>query len=189
MILYVCGILPPEDTLHVFICHFPSRRGGELESEKNRIYAALCLRDRVDSIQQSSGKDSKILIMGDFNDYPDNTSVRHVLKAQEYTDKTKVLADGLYNLCYSLHKKQESGSYKYAGQWGMLDQIIVSGSLLQNTGWQCKETTASVFNPQWLLVTDKRYMGVRPYSTYWGRKYQGGYSDHLPVYVDLWNNQ
>ncbi len=184
-ILYVSAIILPSDTLHLYICHFPSRRGGEMQSEKNRHYAATCLRNSVDSIYIKHGKEAKILIMGDFNDYPSNRSLRELLMAKPYSSKVTIDNASLYNLSDSLHWRQDLGSYKYAGQWGMLDQFIVSGALLKSNGWQYKPNSVTIFAPEWLLTPDKKNMGVRPYSTYWGRKYQGGYSDHLPIYMDI----
>ena len=49
-ILYVGGIMPIGDTLHVFVCHFPSRLSGELETEPRRKQAASVLRNAVDSL-------------------------------------------------------------------------------------------------------------------------------------------
>ena len=43
-ILFASGIIPTGDTLHIFVCHFPSRLGGELESEDKRVFVASVLR-------------------------------------------------------------------------------------------------------------------------------------------------
>jgi len=52
-LLFASGVVPTGDTLHVFVCHFPSRLGGELESEDRRMYVASVLRNKVDSILQT----------------------------------------------------------------------------------------------------------------------------------------
>ena len=184
-ILYVWGVIGATDSVHLFVCHFPSRRGGEMQSEKNRVYAASLLRYKVDSIQHCHGMTSKIMIMGDFNDYPDNCSMRIVLKAEGMNTQSTISPNSLYNLCDSLHRLSSIGSYKYQGQWGMLDQFIVSGSMVEGQGWVVNGHQALLFAPSWLLVKDEKQMGLKPYSTYWGRKYLGGYSDHLPIYMDL----
>lgn len=181
-ILYACGTLPSGDTLHLFINHFPSRLGGELESEPNRLFAAARLREAVDSVQNTDSA-ALILIMGDFNDYPDNRSMRQVLGAAPVGDSLAV--NQLYNLTYALHEQGEIGSYRHDGQWGMLDQIVVSGALLAGT----KRTAITadgvrVFAPDWLLEDDKPF-GKKPFRTYIGLKFNGGYSDHLPVFFDL----
>ncbi len=182
-ILYACGALPNGDTLHVFVNHFPSRLGGELESEPNRIFAAKQLRAAVDSVQATDAE-ALILIMGDFNDYPDNRSMRSVLGAQAVATDSVVPAQ-LYNLTYALHERGEIGSYKHDGQWGMLDQIIVSGALLSGTkNTKITPDGVRVYAPDWLLEDDKN-LGKKPFRTYVGMKFNGGYSDHLPVFFDI----
>lgn len=39
--------------------------------------------------------------------------------------------------------------------------------------------------PSFLLIKDKTWRGERPFRTYYGFKYEGGYSDHLPLIVDF----
>ncbi|MGM0498283.1 MAG: endonuclease, partial [Bacteroidota bacterium] len=36
-----------------------------------------------------------------------------------------------------------------------------------------------------LLEKDEKYIGKKPYRTYVGFKYNGGFSDHLPIILDL----
>ena len=36
-----------------------------------------------------------------------------------------------------------------------------------------------------LMEEDDRYGGDTPFRTYWGKRYHGGYSDHLPVLMEL----
>lgn len=177
-ILYSAGVVPTGDTLHVFVNHFPSRYGGELVSEPNRIFVASLLRQRVDSLLARNPQ-SLIVIMGDFNDHPDNRSIHDVLKAREVKEP---FSDAeLYNL-FALHHAQGKGSYKFQGAWGALDQMIVSGALL--SGKQkvaTKQDNAHVFRGNFLLEPDK--IGDKPFRTYIGLKYNGGFSDHLPIYT------
>lgn len=182
-ILYVAGKTPTGDTLNVFVCHFPSRLGGELESEDRRMFVASQLRTKVDSIFDVDA-DANIIIMGDFNDYPTNESIEKVLKANRIN--SDILPSELYNLSYSLQEKG-IGSHKHEAEWGMLDQIIVSGNLLKSENKiSTSEKDMHVFSPDFLLETDEKFLGKKAFRTYNGMKYQGGYADHLPVYVDLW---
>jgi hypothetical protein len=66
------------------------------------------------------------------------------------------------------------------------DQIIVSGSLLSNEKGLAvgKRVTGSSVSP---FADRRQNTGVKPYRTYNGFSYLGGFSDHLPVYVDLVN--
>ena len=181
--LYVAGRMPNEDTLHVFVCHFPSRLGGELESEDRRVTVAEKLRLKVDSLFQTS-ENPNIIIMGDFNDYPSNSSIVEVLKAMPPSDN--IQPKNLYNLAHLLQEKGK-GSHKFQGEWGMLDQMIVSGQLLNPlSSISTTPDDMQVFEADFLLENDEAFLGKKPFRTYNGMTYQGGYADHLPVVLNLW---
>lgn len=182
-ILFASGLIPTGDTLHVFVCHFPSRLGGELESEDRRMFVASVVRAKVDSIF-AVNKRPFIVIMGDFNDYPNNKSMLEVLKAAPIDDT--VSEQGLYNLMYKLHIDGK-GSNKHQGEWGALDQMIVSGSLLKtNESIFTIQSDTHFFDADFLLENDNSFLGKQPFRTYIGMKYQEGFSDHLPIYTDFW---
>jgi predicted extracellular nuclease len=171
------------DTLCVFVNHWPSRKGGEIESEDSRIQVASILRHKVDSLLNDN-PEAKIVIMGDFNDEPNNASIVQTLKAQtSYNDITN---SQLYNLSAKLAETSKIGTYNYMGQWQIYDQMIVSGSLLTpKHGLVTNVTDIHIYNAEFLLQTDDRYVGIKPIPTYSGIKYIGGFSDHLPVFLDL----
>ncbi len=164
------------DTFHLFFNHWPSRWGGQEKSEHKRIKAASVLLSAVNGIFQ---KDSlaKIIITGDFNDNPLNKSIHHVLNAR--TDFDSVNRGQLFNLSASFLKDREKGTYKYRGEWEVLDQFIVSTSLLG-------KTRVNIYSPNFLLENDEKYHGKKPFRTYLGPQYKGGFSDHLPVYLDIY---
>ncbi|MBN1252426.1 MAG: hypothetical protein JXR51_10270 [Bacteroidales bacterium] len=185
-ILYVKGTTKTKDTLHVFVNHWPSRWGGQMQSEERRMFVASVLKNTTDSIFITD-KNASIVIMGDFNDYPYNKSLTEVLKAnREYSD---IQPDKLYNLSAYLQEASNLGTHKHEGKWGVLDQIIVSGSLLntKNKTFTSKENV-HIFDADFLLVEDEAYSGKKPYRTYIGFRYIGGFSDHLPVYLDVFFN-
>lgn len=185
-ILYVKGKTHTDDTLHLFVNHWPSRWGGQLESEYKRISAARLLRSKVDSLFYQCSK-AKIIIMGDFNDYPNNKSLSKALNARVTIKNFK--DDDLYNLASFLEKNSSIASHKYQGVWGMLDQFIVSGALMNANGiLQTQPKNMHLFAPSYMLETDYSYKGRRPFRTYIGYKYHGGFSDHLPIYLDLWRS-
>ena len=181
-VLYASGITTGNDTLHVFVCHFPSRLGGEQESEHKRICVAALIKTKIDSIFVAS-KHANIVVMGDFNDYPSNKSLNNVLAA--FPVEKAVKPKQMYNLMYQMHLDQK-GTNKYKGEWGMLDQIIVSSNLLvSSSGINTQSAKVHIFDADFLLEDDIKYLGKQPCRTYVGFKYHGGYSDHLPVYVDF----
>lgn len=181
-ILYTKLLVKEKDTLHTFINHWSSRRGGQEESEPKRTTAAKILRAKVDSIQKLNPA-AKILISGDFNDEPNNKSIEEVLRASgnvESTDKTE-----LFNLMYAMDKAGE-GTYFYRDSWNMLDQIIVSHSMLNEYEYiGCQDTSAGIFKEDWMLFDNPKANAKVPNRTYGGPNYYGGFSDHLPVFVEL----
>lgn len=186
-ILHVSGLLLNKDTLDVFVTHFPSRSGGAKESEPYRLLAARQLKIAADSVYIHRHH-PQILIMGDFNDYPDNESVEEVMAAKAPPqDKNSLQPQGLYHLlARKAATRKNFGSYKYQGEWGLLDHIIVSGTLLQPTSHlYTNDNKADVFSLPFLLTEDKKYGGKQPFRTFYGMKYQAGYSDHLPVWAEF----
>lgn len=178
-ILHVIGKVMSGDTLDVFVCHMPSRAGGEQKSESYRLFTAGILNREVDSIMNIR-QHPNVIIMGDFNDYPTNKSIVEVLGA--VAPKGAVQARKLYNLMNG----RKEGTYRYRGEWGMLDQLIVSGFLLQgHDGMRTSYDKAQILKYPFLLEEDEKYGGDIPSRTYLGKKYHGGYSDHLPVCVDF----
>jgi len=180
-ILFASGIVPSGDTLHVFVCHFPSRYGGELESEPNRIIAAKTVRYVTDSLFRTNVK-SNIIIMGDFNDYPANISLAQELGAIR---EWKIATSGkLYNLCAQFEKKEGVGSHKFDGKWGILDQFIVSGELLnENASFRTTKEDVHICRAPFLLKKDKT--GEAPKRSFLGTFFVNGFSDHLPIYLDI----
>ena len=66
-ILHVSGKVVSGDTLDVFVCHLPSRSGGEAKSEPYRLLVAGIIRQAADSVM-ACRKNPNVIIMGDFND-------------------------------------------------------------------------------------------------------------------------
>lgn len=161
--------------------HFPSRMGGEKESEPKRLNAAAVLRGIVDSLYKINPAEN-IIIMGDFNDEPDNKSMDSVLraKASEYD-----LNNGnVFNAMYEM-KQNNEGSHYYRGHFSMLDQIILSSGITNCTGNVCfQKGSATIYKQPWMLEQEGKYKGA-PLRTFVGDKYMNGYSDHLPVYIIL----
>lgn len=182
-ILHVTGMVVSGDTLDFFICHFPSRNEGIKKSEPYRIKTAELLKSKIDRLYKIRRK-ANIIVMGDFNDTPDNNSIKGILKATKPTNNSE--ANTLYNLS-STSQQEEIRSYKYRGKWHAFDQLITNGRLLKKTNTTyIINQVAQVFNPPFLLEEDEKYGGTKPFRTYSGWSYLGGTSDHLPIYIDLY---
>jgi len=178
--LLVSGVFADRDTLHFIVNHWPSRWGGTAKSEYKRMYVASRVREVIDFIFAIDAK-SKIIIMGDFNDEPANQSIYGILKAKE--KPSGLISAELYNPMYQL-EKENLGSYKFRDDWNMLDQIILSQSLLNKNSLHYQDNSATVFSPEWLKQHESKWEG-NPMRTFGGKKYLGGYSDHFPVYITL----
>ena len=163
-ILHVTGRILSGDTADVFVCHFPSRGGGQAKTEPYRLLAAKVLRHTVDSLKQVR-QHPYLIIMGDFNDSPSDKSLRKVLCGK----------GDLVNLM----KGMKDGTYRYRGEWGIYDQFIVSANV------PVKRKGVQILRHPFLLEEDEKYGGDKPFRTYNGMKYVGGYSDHLPVVFDF----
>ena len=168
----------------VFVNHWPSRSGGQLETETNRIAAAQTLRNAVDRIFEVDSL-ANIFIIGDFNDDPVNVSLLETLKANPIkcdsviTELEMKAENELFNLSYQAFENGE-GSYKYRDTWNMLDQVIVSGSIIVGNDFNYICNTFEVFKPELIVTRSGEYEGT-PFPTYGGKRYLGGYSDHFPV--------
>lgn len=181
-ILYVQGLVHHSDTLHFFVAHFPSRRGGEAESEPKRILAASVLRAKCDSIL-SHQPQAKIIITGDFNDDPANASMSETLRGKATLEGAQ--PGDFFNMMYDAYKKGY-GTYKFQSSWNMLDQYVISPALLNpENSIYTTEHSAYIFQPDWLSVKDDAHPGMKPNRTYSGPNYLGGYSDHYPIYMDI----
>jgi hypothetical protein len=181
-LLYVSGVLNGTDTLHIFGNHWPSRYSGLLETKDLRKVAASLLKDKVDELNKKY-KSPKIVIVGDFNDNPEDETLSEILQAGKV--EMPIVDENLYNLFFGL-KKDNQGSLKFQSQWFIFDQIILSGSLLTaDSGFFVKLENAKILTLPFLLEDDKKFGGKKPFRTYYGFTYQGGFSDHLPILLKL----
>ncbi len=181
-ILYAKGVLDGRDTLHVLVNHWPSKRGGEQQSLSRRMTVARLTKQLCDSIFQASPA-ANVILMGDFNDTPGGHAIAEGLQARPPDS----LAGNpyLYNLMLPLWKSGK-GSYKYKGEWELIDLFFVSGNLLHPASpLRCVRT--QIFTPGFLLTDDTTYYNKKPFRTYEGPRYLGGMSDHLPVALVLTN--
>ena len=105
-------------------------------------------------------------------------------------DVVKTLSDpyvsGLKMINLSGKNEKGTGTYRYRGTWEVIDQFIVSDSLIDSeAGIYTSEELMRIFRPDFLLRKDPVYPGMSPYSAWNGFRYQGGFSDHLPVILEL----
>lgn len=179
-IIYAKAKLADQHIVHFFVNHWPSRREGISESESRRKFAAATLRRKIDEILNFD-KEANIIVMGDFNDTPENFSIRNILRAKGQHEQTP---GDLINLLIE-EQKQGHGTTVHQREWDVFDQLIVSQGLLQGrSGLEINEHNAFIARNKELIFTFPDG-GQKPSATYGGDTYHGGYSDHLPVFLNL----
>ncbi|MEI6348425.1 MAG: endonuclease/exonuclease/phosphatase family protein [Bacteroidota bacterium] len=177
--LLVKGLLDDEE-VYILVNHWPSRSGGEARSAPKRAAAADLTRSISDSLIKNQ-PNVKLIIMGDLNDDPTDASLLKHLKAKtniEDVDKTD-----LYNPMNKLFKTGV-GSLAYQDSWNLFDQIIVSYGITGKDFSSYKLFAAKIFNEDFLKQKSGAYDGY-PFRTFVGGQFQGGFSDHFPVYLIL----
>lgn len=180
-ILHIDGTLITGDRIHFIINHWPSRGGGQRESEPKRIQAAKALASIKDNIY-SQEPEAVIIVMGDFNDEPSNNSISKTLSVS--CASTATAPNQLFNAFCDL-EKQDKGSYKYRDHWDMLDQIMVSKSLVSETSKLYFITgSEAIKSDDWMQQHGNKYEGS-PLRTFGGPNYLAGYSDHFPVSLKI----
>jgi predicted extracellular nuclease len=162
------------DTVHLILCHWPSRRGGTLAAGDLRVSIAKLVRVKTDSLQACSGDTASIIVMGDFNAAPGDPVI-------------KILSEDNCLINYAEETAGRGiGSYRYQGRWELIDQIFVSGSMTDpERKIYADPISFRVFDAPFLLADDPDYPGKKPFPTYGGYRWSGGYSDHLPIMIKV----
>lgn len=183
-LLHAWGRVVGGDTLDIIVCHLPSRLSGK-QSEVNRRSAHQVLRHTCDSVLRVR-RHPHLLVMGDMNDYPNTPQLRREMH----------FGDGLENLMDSIQTQMKRGqrpygTHKYQGKWGILDQFWTNGSMCSD-GVSADSLSCSIWVDQvdivafpFMLTEDDTHLGHRPMRSFHGYKYEGGFSDHLPIRLSL----
>lgn len=161
-----------EEIINVFVLHLPSKREKDVNKPK-RMYIVQELKKRIAELQQNPLE--KIILCGDFNENPDD-EVLNIL-TEENSHNTK-----LENPFTNLFSRGDYSTFHYKS--GLLfDQILLSEHFF-NQNSIIQFDSAAVFNHQQLTVKEKKSSG-RPFRTFAGTRYLGGYSDHFPIFIKL----
>ena len=185
-IIYATFGFHNKDTFSIYINHWPSRYGGKDFTEEKRLVAAHALQAHIEA-EVKKNTNSKIVIMGDFNDEPNDQSMKDILKAKtlknvSISHESQFDSNEFFNLSFT-DFQQNRGTLTYKEidhTWFLFDQIIVNGTLINGKGLQTVGLQSHIFSADWLLEKG------RPKRTYQGPIYKGGFSDHLPIFLDLY---
>jgi len=169
-ILLVKGQLNNEN-ISIIVNHWSSRREGTKETEFKRIAAAKVVNSVIETLKKED-PNTKIIVMGDFNDNPNCKSL--ILLEEE---------SKLYNPFKTVWSR-DNGSLNHRFQWNLFDQILFSTNFFDTNNSNLDFKDAQVFNSKFLTQYEGKYKG-QPFRTFVGNKYKGGYSDHFPIYIQL----
>jgi hypothetical protein len=208
-VLYVRGLVPERDTIHLLVCHWPSRWEGYLESMPGRLEAARIVRGVLDSLWKAHPA-PKILVAGDLNDELCDPGIASVLRVDPRAIRPPagdpVFIDtvlyhtgdpGFSEACRPGRSHsgpgneqagrestgQRPGTLKYRGRWYEFDHIFASGSFFTGSNLFILPGSKVIYAPGFLLEEDPGLPGKRPFRTWQGHRYYGGFIDHLPVYI------
>lgn len=162
-ILYASGEVISGDTLHVFVLHAPSRFSGKRVTIPYRMAVMKRLQQSIDSIR-SLQANPMIVVSGDFNDETRDKSIQYLI------------GNGMRDVSAGVKGRNGAmGTYKYQGIWSSIDHILISNSM------EPYFRNCFVNDIPFIIEKDERYTDVKPFRTYFGYRYQGGFSDHLPL--------
>ena len=169
-ILLVQGEMNKE-SINIIVNHWSSRREGEKETEFKRMASAKVVNSIIKKLKKEN-PNHKTIVMGDFNDNPNDASLLLLEKESD-----------LYNPFKTVWSR-DNGSLNHQFQWNLFDQILFSTNFFDSTNSNLSYQDAQVFNSKFLTQYKGKYKG-QPFRTYVGKKYKGGFSDHFPVFLQL----
>lgn len=152
--------------ISILINHWPSRTDGTKKTNNKRLEAAKLVQHIIHNIKKEN-QESNIVIMGDFNDDPRSESVK------------TFESDGFFNPMIP-YQEQKKGSVRHKGKWIMFDQILLNKNLLESAWFEYLD--AQIYVAPFLTQKSGRHKGS-PKRTFNGKFFQGGFSDHYPVFI------
>ena len=183
-VLRVSGRIATGDTLDLLAVHWPSRAGGQALTEAYRIRTAQRIRQAADSLM-AHRQQPALIITGDCNDEWHNKSLSEGLGSKlpqpPFADRQ------LYILSANRTGPEGiRGTFKYRGEWNQLDQFVVNGAILKPSATlHTVPSNCRIAYFPFLIETDPNG-GVKPRYTFLGPHYHGGFSDHLPLLLELY---
>jgi predicted extracellular nuclease len=163
--------------------HWPSRSGGQLESEPYRMMAGETLAYFNQRIQDVHSQAIPILVMGDFNDEPFNRSITEYAKSTVSADRVLKARSvpWLYNYMWEAIGSR-AGTFYYSDAFNVLDQFMVSkGMLIDNAKLKVQHGS--------IRIEVYPEMSKNGIPRKFGRPAEGldqnGYSDHFPISLVL----
>ena len=173
------------EPFYFMVAHWPSRLGGKEASSPKREEAARQVKHIVDSVLAANPA-TKAVVMGDLNDDATDKSIVEGLRAK---GKIKEVQKGdMFNPFIAL-LKAGYGTLAYRDEWNLFDNIVVSENLATGSTGSLKiqpvgksKFYGGIFHRPYMFQKEGQYKGY-PLRTFVGNDFQGGFSDHFPVYI------
>ena len=169
-ILYVKGLYADE-LIHLFVNHWPSNYGGREKSIPKRAATAQLVVREISPIL-SLDPSAEIILVGDFNEDPDEMNVQSL----------KTI--GLSSLMEPMLGVPKKGTYVYRGEDLFYDQIIIHESLRDQEGLALVSNSTYILDLPKYRQQEGNYKHF-PYRFWAGNNLLGGYSDHLAVRIKI----
>ena len=172
-ILY-CKVKYLDEIMNVFVCHLPSKR----EKDVNKPKRDFILKDiEKKFLNIINDDDEAVLVLADFNENPTEENLTELILDDI---KQPILINK-----YAEMFEQNIFSTYHINEGLLFDQILFSSHFLDQKQ-KLQFVEAKIFNAETLRF-DKESGNKKPFRTFAGRRYLGGYSDHFPVYIKCVN--
>ena len=186
-ILMVRGLIDGE-MFCFYVAHTPSRVGGKGGDLRGRSCEQIRM-DAMDQMERYPG--IKVVVMGDMNDNPAESSQVEYLHARETMEE--VGEGDFFSPFISMHKAGY-GTEEYHGEWNIFDIIEVNKALCNAPKGSfrikaCEKGIyhGGVFIEPYMVQQDGPYKGT-PKRTFSGGAFIDGFSDHYPTYIVISKN-
>lgn len=171
------------DSLTLLINHWKSRAAGDARCRvsEHQERGARQLRELLED-WMSVEPQRAVIVLGDFNATDAEPAMSDVMNAHLNVGDINS-ASALYNLWGELGVEDgdpanvTTGSYRYDGLWFRLDHILVNRALLSSGEGRWELVSFEQIRNATLLRDGSPY--------YWSSRRREGYSDHLPLKVNL----
>ena len=169
-VLYVEGKFK-NNKLHIFVNHWPSNYGGREKAIPKRFETANLVMDVIKKIQNKD-KFADIILIGDFNEDPDEQNINHLTKI------------GIESLMVSMLGKPKVGTYVYRGKDYFYDQILINKGLKDQKYLSVDLESLYILDIPKYRQQEGNYAHF-PFRFWAGNRLLGGYSDHLAIKVEI----
>jgi uncharacterized protein len=127
----------------IYVNHFKSKRGGDVETASQRLAQAQHLAGLVDA-HLDAAPQTRIVVLGDFNDYENSPAMKLLAENGRLSNTLQQIPEA------------ERYSYNFSGAAQLIDGIFVSPALLPNVAPPSSSTSTPT------IPTPSAAMSVRP---------------------------